>query len=356
MGRARPLEDVLSVPDVPEYITNYYKTFRDLGLTAVRKISVDFFFDTVTLHFEQKFQPFSRDELDKYIAAVDNISHMDPYEKADPTLSRVVPKPVTDMERTLAAGYTVEITIDLKVRTRIIYIEPGPESETGSDIETEFDTDTESDTETESSTETEFDTETELDIEAEYTSETESESEAEYTSETEYESEPDLNTEPDPDTDTESETKPEPLVETITYVNGTIKAITLRAVATQHISLPRIGARLYKFMDLTPNYGYDTYIGVSFAFEEGDFRNAHVEKVFSGRLPEMVGYGSEFDWGRCGEEGEDVVMGGDGGEIDSGDESGSGGSGDESEGRGGKDGDGDVDVEMGELEYLVERL
>ena len=41
-----------------------------------------------------------------------NFSGLEPYGKID--LARILPKPVLDMERTLAEGYTVEITINLK--------------------------------------------------------------------------------------------------------------------------------------------------------------------------------------------------------------------------------------------------
>ena len=79
------------------------------------------------------------------------------------------------------------------------------------------------------------------------------------------------------------------------WETGAIRYITFRAVAKQHLSLPHMGARLHKFLDLTPDYGGEEYTAVSFALEKGDFSFVHVEKVFSGRLQEVEGERSGCD-------------------------------------------------------------
>ncbi|MGW2373908.1 aromatic prenyltransferase [Kitasatospora sp. NPDC001683] len=51
LGGIRPLEEVLGAPGVPDTIRRHHGGFRELGLTSVRHVAVDYQHDTANLYF-----------------------------------------------------------------------------------------------------------------------------------------------------------------------------------------------------------------------------------------------------------------------------------------------------------------
>ncbi|MBD0673214.1 aromatic prenyltransferase [Streptomyces sp. CBMA156] len=51
LGGIRPLDEVLGAPGVPDTIRRHHSRFRELGLTSVRHVAVDYQHDTANLYF-----------------------------------------------------------------------------------------------------------------------------------------------------------------------------------------------------------------------------------------------------------------------------------------------------------------
>lgn len=54
LGGVRPLDEVLNVPGVPDTVRRHHDRFRDLGLTSVRHVAVDYQHDTANLYFRTR--------------------------------------------------------------------------------------------------------------------------------------------------------------------------------------------------------------------------------------------------------------------------------------------------------------
>lgn len=67
MGGLRPLDDLLSVPHVPECISMHRDMFLDLGLNTVRHVAVDFYTDDVILYFRAA-GPLTEDQALSFVA------------------------------------------------------------------------------------------------------------------------------------------------------------------------------------------------------------------------------------------------------------------------------------------------